>query len=158
VTDVHTPEQRARNMRAVRSRNTSPEILVRKILFAAGFRFRLHVRSLPGVPDIVLPKHRAVVFVHGCFWHGHDCYLFKTPKTRTEFWMDKIAGNRQRDARHAEVLVADGWRLLTVWECAMRGPLRHSASETGNALAAWLSAGGEGSVTGELRHRPVPPS
>lgn len=153
MADVHSPEQRALNMRAVRSRNTSPEILVRKILFARGFRFRLHVRALPGIPDIVLAKHRAVIFVHGCFWHGHDCHLFKTPQTRTDFWMGKIAGNRERDARHAEALAASGWRVLTVWECSLRGPLRNSPEQTGNSLAEWLTTG---RAADELRHRPGP--
>jgi DNA mismatch endonuclease (patch repair protein) len=153
MADVHTPEQRARNMRAVRNRDTDPEIVVRKILFAGGFRFRLHVRALPGVPDIVLPKHRAVIFVNGCFWHGHDCHLFKTPKTRTEFWMGKIDGNRARDGRNTQALAEAGWRVLTVWECAVRGRLRHTPYETGDALAAWLTAGQGGTAVGELRHR-----
>ena len=154
MADVHTTEQRARNMRAVRSRNTDPEITVRKILFASGFRFRLHVRTLPGVPDIVLPKHRAVIFVHGCFWHGHDCHLFKIPQTRTDFWMGKIAGNRERDLRHGALLRSAGWRVMTVWECAVRGRLRHAPDEVGDILSAWLTVGQGGAAADELRHRP----
>lgn len=153
VVDVHNSEQRARNMRAVRSRNTSPELVVRKILFSRGFRFRLHVRSLPGAPDIVLPKHRAVVFVHGCFWHGHDCYLFKTPQTRTDFWLGKIAANRDRDARHVELLRTAGWRVFQVWECALRGPLRCTHDEIGEALAEWMLGTHTGIDNVELRHR-----
>lgn len=155
MADVHSPEQRARNMSAVRSKNTSPEILVRKILFARGFRFRLHVRTLPGVPDIVLPRYRTVIFVHGCFWHGHDCYLFKTPRTRADFWMSKIAGNRVRDERNALSLATEGWRVLTIWECALRGPFRRTPDETGDILCALLRCEHSQPAIAELRHVPV---
>lgn len=90
----------------------------------AGLRFRLHDRRLSGTPDIVFPKYRAVILVHGCFWHGHDCRLFKTPSTRTAFWTDNILSNRQRDARVVGELISAGWRVLTVWECALKGPNR----------------------------------
>jgi DNA mismatch endonuclease, patch repair protein len=108
-------------MRAIKSANTRPEILVRKALHAAGFRFRLHSKNLPGKPDIVLPKYRTVIFVHGCFWHGHDCKYFKAPKTRTEFWLNKIAKNKRRDKINADKLIELGWRVLVVWECDTRG-------------------------------------
>lgn len=100
------------------------ELIVRRAIHAAGLRFRLHVRDLPGTPDIVLPRYKAVIFVNGCFWHGHDCHLFKVPSTRTEFWMEKISANRLRDRSVCAALCARGWRVLTIWECALRGPLR----------------------------------
>lgn len=111
-------------MRAVRSKNTTPEVQVRKLLHALGFRYRLHVGTLPGTPDIVLPKHRIVIFVHGCFWHGHDCHLFTSPRTREDFWNSKIEQNRVRDQGHTEELARKGWRVLTVWECALKGRFR----------------------------------
>lgn len=108
-------------MSGIRAKNTKPEILVRKLLHRQGFRFRLHVRNLPGKPDIVLPKHRAIVLVHGCFWHGHDCHLFKLPATRTRFWKEKIKSNRVRDSQTRASLLSSGWRVAVVWECAIRG-------------------------------------
>lgn len=110
-------------MSGIRGKNTKPELLIRKALHARGFRYRLHC-DLPGKPDICLPKHRAVIFVHGCFWHGHDCHLFKWPKTRPEFWQAKIARNREVDRLAEERLLADGWRVATVWECAIKGRTR----------------------------------
>jgi len=122
MTDVHTPEQRARNMRAIKGRDTKPELLLRRALHARGLRYRLHRKDLPGRPDIVFPRHKVCVFVNGCFWHGHDCDLFKQPRTRTDVWMTKIETNRKRDAAATQSLVARGWRVLTVWECALKGP------------------------------------
>jgi DNA mismatch endonuclease, patch repair protein len=156
MTDVHTPEGRSKNMRAVRSKNTSPELLIRKLLFARGFRFRLHVGSLPGVPDIVLPKYRTVIFVHGCFWHGHDCYLFKLPQTRTDFWKTKIDANSARDMRNTATLRLAGWRVLSVWECALKGRLRQDKDELGDRLARRIRAEAD-SVQEEERHVPAGP-
>ncbi len=124
MTDVHTPVIRSKNMRAIRNRNTKPEILVRKLLHSRGFRFRLNVKTLPAKPDIVFPKYRAVILVNGCFWHGHDCPVFRWPKTRTEFWKEKITGNQQRDKRNLMNLQAAGWRVLTLWECALGGAIQ----------------------------------
>lgn len=104
-------------MAAIRSRDTKPERAVRSALHLLGLRFRLHQSSLPGSPDIVLKRHAAAVFVHGCFWHGHDCVRGKVPATRTDFWLPKLAGNRERDARQARELKMLGWRVLTIWEC-----------------------------------------
>jgi DNA mismatch endonuclease (patch repair protein) len=119
--DVHTPEQRARNMSAIKGANTKPEIKVRSLLFRLGYRFRLHRKDLPGKPDIVLAKYRTVIFVHGCFWHCHDCrWGSVTPKTRPEFWADKRLGTTERDARNVTTLKAAGWNVLTIWECEMR--------------------------------------
>jgi len=118
MTDVHTSEQRSRNMAAIRGKDTKPEIVVRTALHALGYRFRLHRRNLPGTPDIVLPKYRTVIFVHGCFWHSHDCrYGRVTPAARSEFWSGKRAGTVERDQRKIQALQADGWQVLTIWEC-----------------------------------------
>lgn len=136
--DVHTPEQRSRNMSRVRGRDTRPEILVRRGLHAAGLRFRLQVRDLPGRPDLVFPRHRAAVLVHGCFWHGHHCPMFRMPATRAEFWAAKIDGNRARDARTRQALLEGGWRVLTVWECALRGPGRQPLNEVVGASREFI--------------------
>lgn len=110
-------------MRSVRQAHTGPELIVRKILHGLGLRFRLQRRDLPGTPDIVLPKHRTVIFVHGCFWHRHvGCSKATTPKTRVEFWQDKFDRNIERDQIKEQALVASGWRVLTVWECETRQP------------------------------------
>ena len=120
MADVHSKEIRSKNMAAIKGKNTKPEMLVRKYLHAQGFRYRLHDKKLPGSPDIVLRKYKTVIFVHGCFWHGHDCKYFKLPMTRTEFWQLKIQANRQRDSVAIEQLATDGWNVIVVWECALR--------------------------------------
>jgi DNA mismatch endonuclease (patch repair protein) len=108
-------------MSKIRSKDTKPEMALRKALFARGFRYRLNEIKLPGKPDIVLPKHKTVIFLHGCFWHRHEgCRYAYTPKTNTEFWVDKFASNSQRDKINAEKLIALGWNLITVWECEIR--------------------------------------
>lgn len=108
-------------MSGIRGKNTKPEILIRSKLHRQGFRFRLHVRDLPGKPDIVLPRYRAAIFVHGCFWHGHDCPLFKLPSTRRDFWREKIERNQKNDLNAKKLLLDSGWRVGVVWECAIRG-------------------------------------
>ena len=108
-------------MSGIRGRDTKPELLLRKGLHAMGFRYKLHDKSLPGKPDLVFPRYRAVILANGCFWHGHDCHLFKWPKSREEFWRDKISANRERDRRVARSLMDQGWRVLRVWECALKG-------------------------------------
>lgn len=107
-------------MSGIRGKDTRPEIIVRQALHRAGFRFRLHRKDLPGKPDIVLPKYHTVIFVHGCFWHGHGCRYFKVPKTRTDFWLDKIMANAKRDRLQEDALRSAGWRVFTVWECDIR--------------------------------------
>lgn len=124
MVDVVDAATRSRMMSGIRGRNTKPELLIRSLLHRRGFRFRLDARDLPGRPDIVLPRYRAVVFVHGCFWHGHDCHLFKWPQTRPEFWRDKIGRNRSNDLKAQQLLRERGWRVATVWECALRGANR----------------------------------
>ncbi|NHQ86659.1 DNA mismatch endonuclease Vsr [Iodobacter sp. HSC-16F04] len=120
MSDVHSPATRSKNMRAIRSCNTRPERLIRCSLHAAGIRYRLHRADLPGKPDLVLPKFRTVIFIHGCFWHGHSCKYFRLPQTNSEFWREKISGNCKRDQRNTEQLTALGWRVLIVWECSLR--------------------------------------
>jgi DNA mismatch endonuclease (patch repair protein) len=140
MVDVHRPEQRSANMRAIRQKDTGPEIQIRRLLFARGFRYRLHVKSLPGSPDLVLPKYRVAVFVHGCFWHGHGCHLFKLPATRTDFWLGKIQGNRDRDFRDQARLQSDGWRILTIWECALKGRHKRPLDDIIETVAQWILA------------------
>ena len=125
-------------MSRVKGKNTKPELQVRSLLHRAGFRFRLSSKKVPGKPDIVLPKYKAVVLVHGCFWHGHDCYRFSWPKTRKKFWKKKIEGNRERDARYLRELKAEGWRVCVVWECALRGKGRLEGENIGKRLTTWL--------------------
>ncbi|MEO4041146.1 very short patch repair endonuclease [Hoeflea sp. CAU 1731] len=113
-----TDPARSAVMRAVKSRDTAPEMVVRRLVHALGYRYRLHRRDLPGAPDLVFPGRRKVVFVHGCFWHGHDCPRgARAPKTNADYWRAKIARNTARDARNAQALADAGWRVLTVWEC-----------------------------------------
>lgn len=125
-------------MSAIRGKDTRPEMTIRKGLHAAGFRYRLHDRRLPGKPDLVFPKHRAVVFVHGCFWHGHDCHLFRLPATRSDFWRGKIEGNVERDRLVSGQLREQGWRIATVWECALKGKARMPIEDVLRRLASWL--------------------
>ena len=137
MADVVDPATRSRMMSGIRGKNTRPELLIRKALHARGFRYRLHC-DLPGKPDICLPKHRAVIFVHGCFWHGHGCHLFKWPKTRPEFWRAKIDRNCQVDRAAEERLLEGGWRVAIVWECALKGRERRLLPDLIDQLAEWL--------------------
>ncbi|MDQ1472525.1 MAG: mismatch endonuclease, patch repair protein [Bryobacterales bacterium] len=121
MTDVHSPEQRSFNMSQIRGRDTKPEMLVRRSLHAAGLRYRLHGKGLPGKPDVVFAGARAVVFVHGCFWHMHRCKYGKpAPVTNKDFWAEKRRGNAGRDVRNRAQLKADGWKVFEVWECQTR--------------------------------------
>lgn len=149
MTDVHTPEARRRNMAAIRSTDTKPEVWLRKQLFSRGFRFRKNVKSLPGKPDIVLSKYKAIILVNGCFWHGHGCYLFKIPKTRTEFWLEKINGNQERDRKNIKKLEEAGWRVLVVWECGIKGRCRLTEAELAEQIISWLtSSAGSSDIAG----------
>ena len=122
--DILGPERRSANMRAVRSKNTAPEILVRSSLHRLGYRFRLHRRDLPGTPDIVFPARKCVMFIHGCFWHGHRCPRGGLPSTNVTFWQTKIGKNKERDARAQQELKKSGWKVLAVWECEMKNKNR----------------------------------
>lgn len=131
--DKLTPKQRSKNMSAVKSKDTKPEMFVRRSLHALGFRFRLHRRDLPGKPDIVFPSRRAVIFVNGCFWHGHTCKAGELPTTRRDFWEEKIDKNRERDTRNIDALRNAGWNVLTVWECEL------GEVDAVSRIASWLN-------------------
>lgn len=136
IVDVST---RSRMMAGIKGRNTKPEILIRKLLHKKGFRFRIHVKDLPGKPDIVLPKYKAVIFVNGCFWHGHkDCHLFKLPATRTEFWQEKITRNQANDSKSINLLLENNWKVGVVWECSIRGATKDT-NRVINIISEWLS-------------------
>lgn len=145
-------------MAAIKGRDTKPEMLIRRGLHALGFRFRLHVSGLPGKPDIVLPRYRAVIFVNGCFWHGHTdaggqhCHLFKLPQTRADFWQEKIASNVARDAAAARKLSEAGWRQLVVWECALKGRARLDHDLLLLQISDWITGDRQrGEVRGDDR-------
>jgi len=128
-------------MAGIRGKNTKPEIIVRRLLHRLGYRFRLHRKDLVGRPDIVLPKWRTVIFVNGCYWHGHeDCHLFRPPKTRTQFWTDKIEGNRARDRRNHSALKDAGWKVLIIWECAVSKKLSLSDEQLEITITAALAS------------------
>lgn len=125
MADVHSKETRSYNMSRIKGKDTKPELLVRKFLHKNGFRYRLHVKDLPGKPDIVLPKYKTVIFIHGCFWHGHEgCRFYVVPKTRTEWWLNKINGNTANDTKAESLLQADGWRVIKIWECELKKAMR----------------------------------
>lgn len=137
MVDIVGPETRSRMMSGIRGKDTKPEVRVRRALFAAGFRFRLHRRDLPGAPDVVLPGRRIAIFIHGCFWHMHEgCHLAKLPATRPDFWKAKLEGNVARDRRNVEALLALNWRVLVVWECATKDKTVDSTLP--KALSAWI--------------------
>ena len=138
MTDIVSPEKRSLMMSGIGPKNTKPEMIVRRGLHSNGFRYRLHVKELPGTPDIVLPKYHAVIFVNGCFWHGHDCRLFKWPSTHQEFWRDKINRNRQKDIESRAALFATGWRIGVVWECAVKSTTRLPVDKLIGQLCNWL--------------------
>lgn len=140
MSDVHTPDQRHRNMAAIHSSSTKPELKLRRALWSLGFRYRINEKHLPGKPDIVLPKYRTVVFIHGCFWHGHkDCEYYTVPKTNTDFWTAKITRNQQRDQEVWRQLEAKGWYVIIVWECELK---KHRFEDTVNSVVAEIVRNG----------------
>ncbi len=148
--DIVDKQTRSRMMSEIRSKNTKPELLVRCLLHKRGFRYRLHDNKLPGTPDLVFPKYRAVVFIHGCFWHGHQCSFFRLPGTRTEFWKTKISDNRKRDRKNHRTLSDSGWRIATIWECALRrNDVNHQ--DVIDHLVAWLSDNSTNAAVLEIR-------
>jgi len=138
MTDIVSPETRSRMMSGIKGKNTTSELIVRKELFRRGFRYRLYGKKLPEKPDLVFPKYHAVIFVNGCFWHGHDCSLFKWPKSNPEFWKEKISGTKTRDSKNREQLKNQGWRVTTIWECALKGKSEQEIALEIDKLEEWL--------------------
>ena len=137
MADIVDKQTRSRMMSGIRGKDTKPEMVLRRALHARGFRYRLHGKGIPGRPDIILARHRAVIFVHGCFWHRHEgCRYATTPATRPEFWAEKFAANVRRDRAVCDALAADGWRVAMTWECALRRP--QSVERTASAVEKWL--------------------
>ncbi len=127
MADVHSKETRSYNMSRIRSKDTKPEMLVRKFLHKNGFRYRLHVKDMPGKPDIVLPKYKTVIFIHGCFWHGHEgCKYYVVPKSRTEWWLNKIGTNTINDSNAENLLAAAGWNIIKIWECELKNKIQEN--------------------------------
>jgi DNA mismatch endonuclease (patch repair protein) len=138
MVDRIAPQVRSRIMAAIRSKDTQPELLLRKALFARGYRYSLHNKRLVGSPDIVLPKWGAVIFVHGCFWHMHSCGNVRLPKSNSTFWRRKLTRNRERDQAARKELLKQGWRVLTVWDCALRGKMQPQIGMLTDRVEAWL--------------------
>ena len=138
--DIVSPDVRSRIMAGIRGKNTKPDMAIQSALHRLEFRFHVHRRNLPGRPNLVFPKRKAVIFVHGCFWHGHDCHLFKWPKTRSDFWRRKIYGNFARDREHQQALADGGWRVATIWECALKVRARLPIQAIAQRCAAWLES------------------
>lgn len=136
MADIVDAATRSRMMAGIRAKNTAPELLIRRSLHRLGFRFRLHDKRLPGKPDLLLPKYGAVIFVHGCFWHGHDCPAFKWPTTRAEFWRSKIECNQEIDRHHVRALRETGWRVCVIWECSVR---KSGGDILAARIARWLA-------------------
>ena len=135
--DIHSPAKRSFNMSRIRGKNTRPEMTIRRWLWANGYRYRLHRKDLAGKPDIVLTRYKAVIFVHGCFWHRHGCKATTTPASRTDFWLTKFQENVNRDERNIQVLVKKGWRVMVIWECTLRGKTA-SLELIGNQISKFL--------------------
>jgi DNA mismatch endonuclease (patch repair protein) len=140
MADVVDPETRSRMMAGIASRNTKPEILVRRMLHKMGLRYRLHRKDLPGNPDLVLPRYNVAVLVNGCFWHGHECRLFKWPKSNRKFWKQKITANRIRDQQVRNELRALGWHVMIVWECSLRGKTEVQLTSLATRIECWIKA------------------
>lgn len=140
MADVHDPETRSKNMRAIRNSGTAIEIKLAKILDQLDLTYQTQVKSLSGRPDFVLINYKAIIFVHGCFWHGHNCKLFKIPKTRTNFWLGKIHSNCMRDQIVIQNLAAQGWKVLIIWECALKSSSKKNLLEISERIEEWLCA------------------
>ncbi len=140
MADIKSTDARSKNMAAIKEKDTKPELLIRKALHAKGFRYRLHDKKLPGKPDLVLKKYNAVIFIHGCFWHKHDCHLFKWPSTREEFWKLKINQNAERDRKITKEIIMLGYRLLIIWECSIKGKNKHDFYTILSEIDNWLNS------------------
>jgi len=148
LADIVSPEVRSRMMAGIRGKDTKPELMIRRGLHALGFRYRLHARDVPGKPDLVFPRFRTVIMVNGCFWHRHDCHLFRMPSTRPEFWAAKIGRNVERDSLVRQQLADADWRQLVVWECALKGRTAPGPEAVVTEIAQWLPGTGH---THEIR-------
>jgi len=151
MVDNLSQNKRSKVMRSIKGKDTKPELIIRKALHQKGFRYVLHDKSLPGKPDIVLPKYRAIVQVNGCFWHGHDCHIFKLP--RQLHWREKIHRNRERDSENIDAYKCSGWRVLVVWECALQGKSKLPIQELKHSMTNWLLYDGSDA---EIKGRPEP--
>lgn len=140
MVDIVDIKTRSRMMAGIRGKDTKPEMLIRHGLHARGYRYRLHDKKLPGKPDLVFAKYSAVIFVNGCFWHGHNCHLFKIPKSNTDFWSNKIARNRELDAIHEAQLVSMGWRIGVIWECTLKGKTKVNFENLLELVGKWLES------------------
>jgi DNA mismatch endonuclease (patch repair protein) len=140
MADVVSAEKRSQMMGGIRGKDTKPELLIRKDLHRHGFRYILHDKRLPGKPDIVLPKHKAIILVHGCFWHGHNCSLFKWPTSHEDFWASKIHRNKELDATAESALLASGWRCAIVWECSIKGRRKRGLNTVMRSCIEWLNS------------------
>ncbi len=140
MADIVSRKKRSEMMSGIRSRNTTPELVTRKALHKLGFRFRLHQSGLPGKPDLVFQKYKAVIFTHGCFWHSHKCHLFKWPSSRPSFWREKINGNRKKDKKSIEKLFSEKWRVLVIWECALKGKSKLKPKKLFSTASRWLKS------------------
>lgn len=140
IMDIVSREKRRSMMSGIRSKDTKPEMRIRKALYSRGYRYRLHSSKIPGKPDIIMRKCNAVIFIHGCFWHGHNCKLFRLPKTRTAFWENKINTNRKRDRQVISMLQKDGWRIAVIWECSMRGKGKMNFKDLMDRLTDWIES------------------
>ena len=155
--DIVSTETRSRMMSSVGQKDTGPEILLRSALHKTGLRFRLHDRTLPGSPDLIFPRFRSVIFVHGCYWHSHGCYRSTVPKSRRDFWEEKFCANRRRDKRDTALLHERGWRVMTVWECALIGKHSMAPEKIGERVRAWLGGTEKhGEVTGNAPETVAP--
>jgi len=138
MADIVSKKKRSEMMSGIQGKDTKPELKIRSALHKLGFRYKLYDKSLPGKPDLVFPKYNAVIFIHGCFWHLHKCHLFKWPSTRTEFWRKKITGNKKRDEINLQALKEMDWRILIVWECALKGKNKLDFGSTIKSISDWL--------------------
>ncbi len=143
MADTVSREQRARMMSAIRGKDTRPELIVRKALYHRGFRYRLHRSDLAGKPDLTFPKHKAVIFINGCFWHQHNCEMFKWPKSNEEFWREKLVKNRLRDQQNHHLLSLGGWKIFAIWECSIRGRSNDDINRMLDDVSDWLLCGAE---------------
>ncbi len=139
MTDIVDTQTRSQMMARIKSKNTSIETAIRKSLFSRGYRYRINDRKLPGHPDIVLKKYKTIIFIHGCFWHAHNCSLFKIPSTNKEFWIKKFEQNKLRDIQVIQTLLQNGWRVLVVWECSMKGKNKRKFDSLIEEIEMWLN-------------------